>query len=75
MSALLWRVKVDSYRKFFSTCKEIFDKLSVIFVKLSVHVTCVDEAEKRLAPLRYLGSALRQIARDFRKAEFARDGC
>ncbi|KAM1790738.1 hypothetical protein ACFX12_034771 [Malus domestica] len=46
MSALLWRVKVDSYRKFFSTCREIFDKLSVIFVKLSVHVTGVDEAEK-----------------------------
>ena len=29
-----------------SSLSEIFDKLSVIFVKLSVHVTCVDEAEK-----------------------------
>ncbi|KAM2041456.1 hypothetical protein FF1_035025 [Malus domestica] len=46
MSTLLWRVKVDSYGKFFSTCREIFDKLSVIFVKLSVHVTGVNEAEK-----------------------------
>ncbi|KAM1794107.1 hypothetical protein ACFX11_034621 [Malus domestica] len=75
MSALLWKVKMDSYRKSFNTCREIFDKLSVISAKLSVHVTGVDDAEKRLAPLRYLGSALRQIARDFRKAEFARDGC
>ncbi|KAM1548685.1 hypothetical protein ACFX1Z_009840 [Malus domestica] len=46
MSALLWRVKVNSYRKFFNTCREIFDKLSVISAKLSVHVTGVDEAEK-----------------------------
>ncbi|KAM1115582.1 hypothetical protein TB2_006109 [Malus domestica] len=46
MSALLWRVKVDSYRKFFNTCREIFDKLSVISAKLNVHVTGVDEAEK-----------------------------
>ncbi|KAM2212303.1 hypothetical protein TB2_021966 [Malus domestica] len=46
MSALLCRVKVDSYRKFFNTCREIFDKLSVISTKLSVHVTGVDEAEK-----------------------------
>ncbi|KAM1459168.1 hypothetical protein ACFX2I_036139 [Malus domestica] len=75
MSVLLWKVKVDSYRRSLNTCREIFDKLFVIFVKLSVYVIGVDEAEKRLAPLRYLGSALRQIARDFRKAEFARDGC
>ncbi|KAM2039782.1 hypothetical protein ACFX1T_013190 [Malus domestica] len=46
MSALLWRVKVDSYRKFFNTCKEILDKLFVIFAKLSVEVTGVDEVEK-----------------------------
>ncbi|KAM1952101.1 hypothetical protein ACFX15_006634 [Malus domestica] len=46
MSALLWRVKVDSYRKSFNPCREIFDKLSVIFAKLSVHVTGVHEAEK-----------------------------
>ncbi|KAM1149651.1 hypothetical protein ACFX15_029591 [Malus domestica] len=46
MSTLLWRVNVDSYRKFFNTCREIFDKLSVISAKLSVHVTSVDEAEK-----------------------------
>ncbi|KAM2417781.1 hypothetical protein ACFX1W_024560 [Malus domestica] len=46
MSTLLWRVKVDSYKKFFSTCREIFDKLSVISAKLNVHVTGVDEAEK-----------------------------
>ncbi|KAM0978960.1 hypothetical protein ACFX2C_014879 [Malus domestica] len=46
MFALLWRVKVDSYRKFFNPCREIFDKLSVISAKLSVHVTGVDEAEK-----------------------------
>ncbi|KAM1386325.1 hypothetical protein ACFX2F_032795 [Malus domestica] len=46
MSALLWRVNVDSYRKFFNTCREIFDKLSVISAKLSMHVTGVDEAEK-----------------------------
>ncbi|KAM1819664.1 hypothetical protein ACFX15_001223 [Malus domestica] len=46
MSALLWRVKVDSYRKLFNTCREIFDKLSVISAKLNVHVTGVDEAEK-----------------------------
>ncbi|KAM1324935.1 hypothetical protein ACFX2H_045720 [Malus domestica] len=30
---------------------------------------------KKIAPLRYLGSTLRQITRDFRKAEFAWDGC
>ena len=29
-----------------SSLSEIFDKLSVIFVKLSMHVTGVDEAEK-----------------------------
>ncbi|KAM1532745.1 hypothetical protein COP1_006693 [Malus domestica] len=46
MSALLWNVKVDSYRKFFDICREIFDKLSVISAKLSVHVTGVDAAEK-----------------------------
>ncbi|KAM1493620.1 hypothetical protein PS1_025750 [Malus domestica] len=46
MSALLWRVKVDSYREFLNTCREIFDKLSVISSKLSVHVTGVDTAEK-----------------------------
>ncbi|KAM1091812.1 hypothetical protein ACFX19_019474 [Malus domestica] len=46
MSALLWRVKVDSYREFLNTCREIFDKLSVISAKLSVHVTGVDAAEK-----------------------------
>ncbi|KAM1032566.1 hypothetical protein EV1_035846 [Malus domestica] len=46
MSALLWRVKVDSYRKFFNTCREIFEKLSVISAKLSVRVTGVDKAEK-----------------------------
>ncbi|KAM1552300.1 hypothetical protein ACFX10_044311 [Malus domestica] len=46
MSALLWKVKVDIYRKFFNTCREIFDKLSVISAKLSVHVTYVDAAEK-----------------------------
>ncbi|KAM2008844.1 hypothetical protein EV1_003446 [Malus domestica] len=47
MSALLWRVKVDSYRKSLNTCREIFDKLSVISVKLSVHVTGVDAAKKK----------------------------
>ncbi|KAM1748754.1 hypothetical protein ACFX12_009704 [Malus domestica] len=46
MSALLWKAKVDNYRKFFDTCREIFDKLSVISAKLSVHVTGVDAAEK-----------------------------
>ncbi|KAM2377618.1 hypothetical protein ACFX1X_044193 [Malus domestica] len=46
MSALLWRVKVDSYRKFFNTCREVFDKLSVISAKLSVHVTGSYKAEK-----------------------------
>ncbi|KAM1002730.1 hypothetical protein FF1_003117 [Malus domestica] len=46
MFAWLWKVKVDNYRKFFNTCREIFDKLSVISAKLSVHVTCVDAAEK-----------------------------
>ncbi|KAM1456464.1 hypothetical protein ACFX2I_033760 [Malus domestica] len=53
-----------------------FDKLPVISVKLSLRVIGADVAKKkRLAPLRYLGSALRQITRDFRKAEFACDGC
>ncbi|KAM2050818.1 hypothetical protein ACFX16_032508 [Malus domestica] len=46
MSALLWKVKVDSYREFLNTCREIFDKLSVISAKLSVHVTGVDAAEE-----------------------------
>ncbi|KAM0969633.1 hypothetical protein ACFX13_018123 [Malus domestica] len=46
MFALLWRVKVDSYREFLNTCREIFDKLSVISAKLSVHVTGVDAAEE-----------------------------
>ncbi|KAM2215538.1 hypothetical protein ACFX1X_022658 [Malus domestica] len=46
MSALLRRVKVDSYREFLNTCREIFDKLSVISTKLSVHVTGVDAAEE-----------------------------
>ncbi|KAM0997591.1 hypothetical protein ACFX15_007163 [Malus domestica] len=46
MSALLWKVKVDSYKKFFNTCREIFDKLSIISAKLSVHMTSVDDAEK-----------------------------
>ncbi|KAM1301974.1 hypothetical protein ACFX2H_012946 [Malus domestica] len=57
MSALLWKVKVDSYMKFFNTCREIFDELSVISSKLSVHVTSVDDVEKDW-PLQYLGSAL-----------------
>ncbi|KAM2256700.1 hypothetical protein ACFXTI_047023 [Malus domestica] len=62
MFALLWRVKVDSYRKFFSTCRGVdeaekdwrlfdiwdrrFDKLPMISAKLSLRVTGVDEAEK-----------------------------
>ncbi|KAM1520144.1 hypothetical protein ACFX1Z_022876 [Malus domestica] len=46
MFAWLWKVKVDSYRKFFNTCREILDKLSLISAKLSVHVTSVDAAEK-----------------------------
>ncbi|KAM1527421.1 hypothetical protein ACFXTI_016585 [Malus domestica] len=91
MSALLWKAKVDNYRKFFDTCRGVdaaekdwrlfdnwdrrFDKLPVISAKLSLRVMGADVAEKRLAPLRYLGSALRQIARDFRKAELACDGC
>ncbi|KAM1737037.1 hypothetical protein ACFX15_014738 [Malus domestica] len=91
MSALLWKAKVDNYRKFFDTCRGVdaaekdwrlfdnwdrrFDKLPVISAKLSLRVMGAYVAEKRLAPLRYLGSALRQIARDFRKAELACDGC
>ncbi|KAM2512076.1 hypothetical protein COP2_003915 [Malus domestica] len=46
MSALPWKAKVDNYRKFFDTCREIFDKLSVISAKLSVHVTDADAAKK-----------------------------
>ncbi|KAM2041457.1 hypothetical protein ACFX16_035270 [Malus domestica] len=62
MSTLLWRVKVDSYGKFFSTCRGVneaekdwrlfdiwdrrFDKLPVISAKLSLRVTGADEAEK-----------------------------
>ncbi|KAM1000245.1 hypothetical protein ACFX2A_007013 [Malus domestica] len=46
MSSLLWKAKVDNYRKFFDTCREIFDKLSVISANLSVHVTAVDVAEE-----------------------------
>ncbi|KAM1995642.1 hypothetical protein ACFX15_028671 [Malus domestica] len=52
MSALLWNVKVDNYRKFFDTCRGVdeaekdwrlfdiwdrrFDKLPVISAKLSL---------------------------------------
>ncbi|KAM1695417.1 hypothetical protein ACFXTN_027068 [Malus domestica] len=46
MSASLWKANVDNYRKFFDACREIFDNLSVISAKLSVHVTGVDAAEK-----------------------------
>ncbi|KAM1799092.1 hypothetical protein ACFX12_033091 [Malus domestica] len=62
MSASLWKVKVDSYRNFFSTCRGVdeaekdwrlfdiwdrrFDKLPVIFAKLSFRVTGAYEAEK-----------------------------
>ena len=48
-----------------------FDKLPVISAKLSLHVTSADEAERD----RWLESALRQTARDFRKAEFTCDRC
>ncbi|KAM1075334.1 hypothetical protein ACFX2B_019962 [Malus domestica] len=62
MSALLWKVKVDSYRKFFDTCRgddaaekdrrlfdnwdRRFDKLPVIYAKLSLRVMGADMAEK-----------------------------
>ncbi|KAM1225039.1 hypothetical protein ACFX2G_044807 [Malus domestica] len=62
MSALLWRVNVDSYREFLNTCRGVdaaeedwrlfdiwdrrFDKLPVICAKLSVHMTGDDAAEK-----------------------------
>ncbi|KAM1381378.1 hypothetical protein ACFX2I_022985 [Malus domestica] len=62
MSALLWRVKVDSYRKFFSTCRGVdeaekdwrlfdiwdrrFDKLPVIFAKLILRVTGANASGK-----------------------------
>ena len=45
-----------------------FDKLPVIFAKLSLRVTGADEAETA-DTIRYLESVLRQTARDFRKAE------
>ncbi|KAM2920503.1 hypothetical protein COP2_042356 [Malus domestica] len=54
MSALLWKAKVDNYRKFFDTCRGVdaaekdwrffdnwdrrFDKLPVISAKLSLRV-------------------------------------
>ncbi|KAM1966347.1 hypothetical protein ACFX15_046579 [Malus domestica] len=62
MSALLWKVKVDSYRKFFDTCRGVdevekdwrlfdiwdrhFDKLPVISAKLSLRVTGADVSGK-----------------------------
>ncbi|KAM1111924.1 hypothetical protein ACFX2I_044861 [Malus domestica] len=46
MSPLLWRVKVDSYREFFNTCREIFDKLPVISAKLSLRVMGTDVSGK-----------------------------
>ncbi|KAM2734514.1 hypothetical protein EV2_037810 [Malus domestica] len=46
MSTLLWKAKVDNYRKFFDTCREIFDKLPVISAKLSLRVMGADVAEK-----------------------------
>ncbi|KAM1727238.1 hypothetical protein ACFX12_017906 [Malus domestica] len=62
MFALLWRVKVDSYREFLNTCRGVdaaeedwgffdnwdrrFDKLPVIFAKLSLRVMGADVAEK-----------------------------
>ncbi|KAM1174942.1 hypothetical protein ACFX19_028001 [Malus domestica] len=62
MSSLLWKVKVDSYRKFFDTCRgddaaekdwrlfdiwdRRFDKLPVISAKLSLRVTGADASGK-----------------------------
>ncbi|KAM2517656.1 hypothetical protein PS1_032542 [Malus domestica] len=62
MSALLWKVKVDSYRRSLNTCRGVdaaekywrlfdnwdrrFDKLPVISAKLSLRVMGVDVAEK-----------------------------
>ncbi|KAM1807619.1 hypothetical protein ACFX11_030599 [Malus domestica] len=62
MSALLWKVKMDSYRKFFNTCRGVdaaekdwrlfdiwdrrFDKLPVIFAKLSLRVMGADASGK-----------------------------
>ncbi|KAM2968228.1 hypothetical protein FF1_028400 [Malus domestica] len=62
MSALLWKVKVDSYRKFFDTCRGVdeaekdwhlfdiwdrrFDKLPVISAKLSLRVIGADASGK-----------------------------
>ncbi|KAM1914297.1 hypothetical protein ACFX1X_002128 [Malus domestica] len=58
MSALLWRVKVDSYREFLNTCRGVdaaeedwrffdnwdrrFDELPVISAKLSLRVMGAD---------------------------------
>ncbi|KAM2227650.1 hypothetical protein ACFXTI_014435 [Malus domestica] len=62
MSALLWKVKVDNYRKFFNTCRGVdeaekdwclfdiwdrrFDKLPVISAKLSLRVMGADASGK-----------------------------
>ncbi|KAM1691079.1 hypothetical protein FF2_032483 [Malus domestica] len=62
MSALLWKVKVDSYRRSLNTYRgddaaekdwhlfdiwdRRFDKLPVISVKLSLHVTGADASGK-----------------------------
>ncbi|KAM1335762.1 hypothetical protein ACFX1X_045992 [Malus domestica] len=62
MSALLWKVKVDSYRRSLNTCRgddaaekdwrhfdiwdRRFDKLPVISVKLSLRVTGADTSGK-----------------------------
>ncbi|KAM1331207.1 hypothetical protein ACFX13_044530 [Malus domestica] len=62
MSALLWKVKVDSYRRSLNTCRgddavekdwrlfdiwdRRFDKLPVISAKLSLRVTGADASGK-----------------------------
>ncbi|KAM1145769.1 hypothetical protein ACFX13_038499 [Malus domestica] len=62
MSALLWKVKVDSYRRSLNTCRgddaaekdwllfdiwdQRFDKLPVISAKLSLRVTGADASGK-----------------------------
>ncbi|KAM2916503.1 hypothetical protein FF1_045405 [Malus domestica] len=62
MSASLWKVRVDSYRRSLNTCRgddaaekdwrlfdiwdRRFDKLPVISVKLSLRVTGADASEK-----------------------------
>ena len=66
MYALLWKVKVDSYRKFFNTCRGTI--LSLVSATIEWLISVASCAF-------FFIRNLRQIVRNFRQAECACDRC